>query len=669
MFAGICMFVLRFFRIIMKIADKLPYFIIAGFAWIVIISSCANQGMPTGGPMDSIPPILVNTQPDYKALNYDENEVRLTFSEYIIPDAISEKLVVSPPLEKRPSILTKSRTLIIRFNEELKDSTTYSLDFKNSVVDNNERNPLEGLRFSFSTGEIYDSLRVAGRVLNSFDLEPVEQTLVLLHSNLHDSAVYTLTPDYIAETDEEGNFLVSNIAPGKYHLFSINDINNDLRYNEGAENIAFVDSLIVPHAEFYAEADTLVSGVDSLLIEGHTHFYPAPKYIRQFKENLFEQYVKREERESRYKSTFVFNESVRDSFSILPLESEMKNWYILEPNEKFDSLIVWFADTLLARQDTFPVEFSYYQLDSTNQLFLQTDTTELIFTDKKEEPTRRNREKDDEKEEGPEPIEQFSWNLNIQSSAFDLNKDILLTSPQPLKNIDTSDIVLYLALDTLKTPLNINFTKDTLAWRTYRIKYNWEPETNYTLEIDSAAAVNIYGITSKELTKNFETQEEDYYGTIIFEASGITEQVIVQLLENNENEEVITEKIINENKTVVFDFLEPDKYKIKIIYDRNKNGKWDTGSFQDKYQPERVAYINEVIKIRSNWDSNLNWNMEPDPTFTKNIRDKELEEQKRKEAEEKAKQEREGQNGRQPQQQNNPFGSGGGQRSIQPLRR
>lgn len=654
----------------MKIADKLPYFIVAGFAWIVIISSCANQGMPTGGPKDTIPPVVVNTQPDYKALNFDGEEVRITFNEYIIPDAVSEMLVVSPPLEKRPTILTKSRTLIIRFNEELKDSTTYSLDFKNSVVDNNERNPLEGLRFSFSTGDVHDSLRVAGRVLNSFDLEPVEQTLVMLYSNLHDSVVYTLPPDYIAETDEQGIFLVSNIAPGKYHLFSITDLNNDLRYNERAEKIAFADSVIVPRAEFVSHVDTLVSGVDSLLVEGHTHFYPGPKYLRQFKENLFEQYVKRTERESRYKSTFVFNEPVKDSFVVQPLESEIKNWYILEPNEKFDSLTIWFADTLLARQDTFPVEFSYYQLDSTNQLFLQTDTTELIFTDKKEAPARRRRGRGQEEEaEGPPPVEQFNWNTNIQSSAFNLNEDILLTAPQPIKNIDTSGILLHLASDTLKTPLAFKFTKDTIDWRTWRIQHNWEPETNYTLEIDSAAVVNIYGITSKQLTKNFETQEEDYYGAINFEATEITGQVIIQLLENNEDEEVITQKIISEDKTVVFDFLEPDKYKIKIIYDRNNNGKWDTGSYQDKYQPERVAYINEVIKIRSNWDSNLTWKMEPDPTFTKNIRDKELEEQKRKEAEEKARQEREGQNNRNQQQQNNPFGPGGGRGSMQPLRR
>ena len=667
MFAGICMFVLRFLRT-MKIIDKLPYFIVAAFAWIVIISSCANQGMPTGGAKDTIPPVLISTVPGYKALNYEGEEVQLTFNEFIIPDAVSEKLVVSPPLEKRPTILTKSKTLIIRFNEELKDSTTYSLDFKSSVVDNNEQNPLENLRFSFSTGAVYDSLRVAGKVLNSFNLEPVEETLVMLHKNLHDSAVYTVTPDYIAETDEEGNFLITNIAPGKYHLFSIADINNDLNYNEGAEKIAFVDSVIAPRAEFHAEADTILTGMDSLLVEGHTHFYPEPKFLRQFKEDLFEQYVKKAERNSRYKSTFVFNEPVKDTFSLQPLGAEPEDWYISEPDENFDSLTVWFADTTLAGRDTIPVEFSYFQLDSMDRIYLKTDTTELIFTEKTEQSSRRRRGREAaEEEEGPEPIPQFNWSTNIQSSAFDLNEDVLLTAPQPLKSIDTSGIALYLTADTLKNPLQFKFTKDTLAWRTYRISHKWEPETNYTLEIDSATAVNIYTITSKKFSKSIKIREEDYYGSIILELTGVDGQVILQLLENNEAEDVITQKITDENKTMVFDFLDPDKYKVKIIYDRNRNGKWDTGSYQDKFQPEKVAYINEVIKVRSNWEWKYAWDVTPEPDFIKNIRDRELEEQRRKEAEEEAREEAEGQNNRN-QQQNNLLGPGGGG-GLQPLRR
>lgn len=642
----------------MKILDKLPYFIVAGFAWVVIISSCANQGMPTGGPKDTIPPVLVGTQPQYKSLNFNGNEVRLTFDEFIIPDQVSEMLVVSPPLEKRLTILTKSKTLIVRFNEDLRDSVTYSLDFKNSIVDNNERNPYENLRFLFSTGDRLDTLRVAGKVLNGFNLEPVENTLVLLHKNLHDSAVYTLRPDYIAKTDDKGFYLFDNIAEGKYHLFSFNDLNNDMRYNEGAEEIAFHDTLVVPSAEYHAEADTVASGADSLLIAGHIHFLPEPIYLRQFTEKIFEQYLKTSRRDSRYQATFVFNEPVSDTFHIQLVDTVVPDWYVLEPNLEFDSLTMWIADTTLASKENIRMELSYYQLDSLGQLYVHKDTVDMQFTEKDDDTRRSRRRAREEEEEGSPPVPQFNWTTNVSSSGFDLNKDILLTSPQPVKTLDSTAISLYLAEDTLKTPLPFKFIKDSLAWRTYRIAFPWESETSYTLEIDSAACINIYGISSKKLSTTFKTRPRDYYGTINLELTGVESQVVVQLLENTDAEKVLQEKIVNENGTAVFEYLAPEKYKVKVIFDENGDGRWNTGSYQDRVQPERVAYINEVIKVRSNWDNNLSWDLKPDPTFTKNIRDKELEEQLRKEAEEKARQESE-QQFNTGQQQNDMFQPGG----------
>ncbi len=652
----------------MKILDKLPYIIVAGFAWIVIVSSCANQGMPTGGPKDSIPPVLMGTQPGYKSLNFKGNEVRLTFDEFIIPDQVSEMLVVSPPLEKRTTILTKSKTLIVRFTEDLRDSVTYSLDFKNSIVDNNERNPYESLRFSFSTGDWLDTLRVAGKVIKGLNLEPVENTLVLLHKNQHDSAVYTVRPDYIAKTDKEGMFLFDNIAEGEYHLFSFNDLNNDMLYNEGAEEIAFHDTVIVPSAHFHAEADTMATGADSLLITGHIHFSPGPVYLRQFTEKIFEQFLKTSKRDSRYQVTFVFNEPVSDTFNIELVDTIVPDWYVLEPNQKFDSLTMWIADTVLAAKENIRMELSYNQLDSMGQVFVQKDTVDLQFAEKEDDSRRSRRREREDEEEGPPPVPQFNWTTNLSSSGFNLNEDIVLTAPQPVKHLDPDAILVYLAEDTLKKALPVQFFQDSLAWRTYRISFPWQSELSYTLEIDSAACTNIYGITSKKLKSTFKTRPDDYYGTINLELTNVESQVVVQLLENNDAEKVLREKIVSENNSVVFDYLAPEKYKVKVIYDENGDGKWNTGSYQDRKQPERVAYINEVIKVRSNWDSNLSWDLKPDPAFTKNIRDIELEEQLRKEAEEKAKQEME-QQFNTGQQQNDMYQPGGlNPGGLQPMR-
>jgi hypothetical protein len=642
----------------MKLINKIPYFIIIIYAWIIIISSCANQGMPTGGPRDTIPPEIVSTIPKLKGLNYTGDEVRITFNEFIIPDAVSEVLVVSPPLEKRPTILTKSKTLIIKFNENLKDSTTYSLDFKNSVADNNEKNPYNNLRFSFSTGNIYDSLRVAGIVMDAFNMEPVENTMVMLHENLHDSAVFTLRPDYIARTDENGIFLIDNIPEGKYNIFSVNDANSDLKYDESAEQIAFLDSLIIPEAEFHQEIDTLIKGLDSILVSGHTHFKPGPLYLRQFTEDIFMQYLDSYKRDSRYKCTFIFNESVADTFNINLLNADATDWYIIEPSQKYDSLTIWISDKNIAENDTLVMELSYIQLDSLNKPFVQNDTLSLNFSEKKDDSRKRRKSKEEEKKEETEKTEQFAWTNNISSSGFDLNKDIILTSPEPVKYFDNSKIFLFLAEDSLKKPINFIFSVDSSAFRSYRIKYAWEPETEYTLQIDSAACENIYNITSEKLDISFKTRKEDYYGTINLKMEGITEPVLVQLVENNDNEEVIRQKAIKENSEIVFDYLAPNKYKIKIIIDSNDNGVWDTGSFQDKYQPEKVSYINEVIKVRSNWDNNISWELKKDAPFIKNIVDKELEEQRRKEQEEKAKKEREEEDNPY-QQQDNMFSPGG----------
>ncbi|MFV0593546.1 MAG: Ig-like domain-containing domain [Draconibacterium sp.] len=621
----------------MKLKGKIPLIIIAGLAWVVVISSCANIGMPEGGPRDSVPPVLLETNPNLRELNYKGKDVRFTFNEYIMPDEISESLVISPPLKKRPIIRTKSKTLIVQFNEELKDSATYSLDFKNSIVDNNEKNPMENLRFSFSTGPVYDSLRVAGRVVNSFNMEPIEKGLVLLQSNLHDSAVFKVIPDYIAKTDENGLFMIDNIAPGSYHLFAINDQNNNMLYDEGAEEIAYHNEVLVPRSEFHAEKDTIANAVDSLLILGHTQFYPEPVYLNYFMEDIFEQYLDKTERSNAYKCSFIFNESVEDTFAVRLIDYDVSNWYQLEYNRNMDSIDLWITDTTLAKEDSLYMELSYFILDSTAVPYVFHDTLLMQYS-KPVVETKKKRKKDD-KEEGPPPVQQFNWATNL-SSTMELNGAIRLTSPSPVASFDSTKVILYLSDDTLKTPLNIKFQKAPNIWRTYVISYDWEPETKYSLSIDSAACWNIYGISSMELTKSFQTREEDYYGSFIFDFSNVPGPMIVQLLKNNKEEDVLRQAFFDKDGEVTFELMPPEKYKIKIIYDTNGNRKWDNGSYQDKIQPELVSYLPELIKLRSNWSEKRIWDVTPNSEFIKNIVDQEAEEQKRKAAEEKARKEK-----------------------------
>lgn len=618
----------------MKFIGKIPFLIVSVLAWIVIVSSCANQGMPTGGPLDSLPPVIVNTQPAYRALNYKGREVRLTFNEYINSSRVLDALIISPPMEKKPTILTNSRTLIVRFGEDLTDDVTYSLDFQNGVVDNNENNPYEGLRFLFSTGSHYDSLRVEGHVFDGFNLDTPKDMLVMLHNNLSDSAVLTLRPNYIAKADSTGYFLMDNVASGHYNLFAISDQNNDLKYNEGTEGIAFFDSVIVPLAEYIEMVDTVVvNDSDSFLISGHTHFFPEPVFMRFFTETVFNQYIKTYTRSLKYKCDFVFNQPINDSFNVNLINNEFETWYLLEQNATMDSITLWITDTTLANRDTLLMEVSYFQLDTLKQPIIQKDTLKLNFTAQggNPQPTRERPRDENENEEVKEilPVVQFALTTNT-GSVFELNSDIEINSPEPFHEFDTTMIKLYLTADTLKTNLEYAIMQD--SFRKYKISHKWEPETSYTLEIDSAAFTNIYGITSKKISNTFQTRDDNYYGQIVVNFSDVKSPIIAQLLRNDNNETVLRSKSISSDNTVTFDYLAPEKYILKIIYDDNNNGQWDSGSLKNKLQPERVAYHNEIVRVRSNWNNEIIWAVDENPEFIKNIIDAEVEAQKMREA-------------------------------------
>ena len=615
--------------------NSLLFTVLAFFVALAFYTSCANQGMPTGGPKDSLPPVLTETSPRHKQVNFSGKEVRLTFNEFIIADAVSEELVISPPLEKRPSIRTKSRSLIVAFNEELKENVTYSLDFKNSVMDNNERNPYNNLRMIFSTGPVVDTLRVAGVVKNGFNLEPQEKILVMLHSNPHDTAVSAIIPDYVARTDARGFFLFDNVREGSYRLYAINDGNRDLKYNTGAEEFAFADSIIIPRAEFRAEADTLVSGADSLLISGNTYFFPEPVYLRTFTEKIHEQYIEKYTRDTRHRSQIIFNETVSDTLGIKLLNHAQKDWYLLEYNQNVDSITLWIKDTLTASLDTLKLELTYFMTDSLNNRFLYPDTLNLVYTERSRPESRRSRREEDEKPE----VVQFTFSDNIKSGGFDLNVPIRITAPEPIDTFDIRQIRLVEAEDLTDTPLPVRISRDTAMWRTWRIDYKWKPAMAYILEIDSAASTNIYGITSRKFKKQFTTQKEDFYGSIVLDLSNASRPVILQLLDNSKDEKVLRSIRNSENKRVVFDFLAPNKYKVKVIYDDNNNGVWDSGSFSGLLQPERVAYLPEIIKVRSNWENVFKWDLSPDPEYRKSLIDKEEEELRlKKEQEERQRQ-------------------------------
>lgn len=613
---------------------RLKYFVVFSLAvslfYLLFFTSCANMGSPTGGPKDSIPPVVVKTVPELRGTNYKGSDVRFTFDEFIQSDEVSEKLVVSPPIKKKPQIKMKGKTLIVEFPQPLHQGTTYSLDFKDAIVDNNEKNPLENFRFSFSTGSKFDSLRVSGVVKNAFTQEPVEKALVMLHRDTSYVAFIDSIPDYIGKTNKEGVFMIDNVAPGRYRLYALTDNDNSLTYNANSELIAFDDSIIVPSAKFVARNDTVIKGTDTLLVTGHTDYRPTTQYLMMFQEIKFDQYLDSYKRSEANKCDFFFHESLSDSFKVnlLKPKPQSKDWMFMETNLKRDSITVWLTDTILSGNDSLKFELNYQALDSLSHLVMKKDTIEMVYA--KPKTTKSKRKKSDTPE-----VPTITFINNINAAAHDIYRPIRIEAPEPLTSFDFSKVRLYQLEDTVKTLLPIVVQKDSNSIRKYYIEHQWEPNTSYRFQIDSAAAYNIYGHPSNKVDIKFKIQKEDYYGKIVLNISGLSGPAIVQLLGNDKDEKILQKIQILENGIVEFPYLKPDKYKFRLIMDSNKNGKWDTGYLAGNLQPEKVVYFPKVIKVRSNFVIKEDWNIEYKPDYKKDLVDEDAQKEKDKKAKEK----------------------------------
>ncbi len=634
--------------------------ILSYLAYLVFTTSCANPGMPTGGEKDTIPPVVLRTIPEMKTTNYQGNSVSLTFNEYIISDEVGTKLLVSPPLPKKPVVRTKSKTLTIELGDSLRQNVTYSLDFRDAIADNNEKNLLKDFRFAFSTGPDFDSLMVGGYVLDAFNMEPVEGATVLLYDQSDSiSSFRNKIPKYIAQSDEEGFYTVTNVGPGKYHLFALEDADGSMTYNQEGERLAFLDSLVVPlfpevsaqidldSLHFKQKADSLRTGADTLSVReaepsGKKMADPgmiipsgfdtdtvkpgrqanltslAPHYLLLFEEISRDNFLDNYARDQRDMIRLYFSNSLADSFAVklISPQPSRPDWAYTEFSSRRDTVNIWINDTIVSRNDTINLVVRYQTLDSLRRTMIKPDTLELTFKD----PVRREKKKKD-KENVP-LVRNFSLRVSGGDS-FDPFDTLFVESPGPLESFDFSKIHITQKVDTLEQPVEFSVEQDSVKNRKFLIFHPWQYEAAYRLTIDSAAARTFSGTVSEKTEKALKTQKEDYYGEIRLNITNVPGNCIVQLLKNTEKEEVLKQAVINKNSLVGFPLIKPEKYKIKLIADRNENGKWDTGNLGKGILPERVVYYHKIIKIRSNFRQDENWVLPADLQQRKELIDEE----------------------------------------------
>ena len=617
------------------------FIISAIIAYLIFSHSCANPGAgPGGGPKDTIPPTIINMVPAPYATNVTSNEISIIFNEYVTQDNLNTKMVVSPPLAEKPTIRLKGKTLHIKFGEDLIPDRTYSVDLKDGIRDYNEGNKIESIRMLFSTYASIDTLQIKGYLLDANTLSPIKDAYATLYTsptdillenfpkikNIYstpdslgiDSLFATQRPDFIAKTDENGFFLFDNLPAGRYKLYGLTDIDNNLMFTQQTEQIAFIDSLIVPTATYVVSADTIIQENDTIVNTGHTEFMPDPVFAYMFTEEQYNQFITDSKRESRDKILITFNESLTDSFKVeLAKINTVSDWKYTEFSQERDSVSIWLTDTTLIQNDSLFLKVSYTALDTLDKMVTTIDTLRAFFVD----PVAKGKPK--KKDELENKIASFEFKSNIKANNFDLNIPILVEAQSPIESMDTSMVHLKIEVnDSVYEAVPFDMMPVEGSKRKYQLDYKPAESSKYILLIDSAEVKTLSGLTNLAVESVFKTQKADYYGTATFEITGIDEEAYLMLLKNSDKEDIVKMiKLEPGQKSITFDYLKPGKYRVKIFVDKNHDGKWSAGNLVAKQQPERVYYFPKVINIKSFWDLKENWNIDPKVHTLKKIED------------------------------------------------
>ena len=513
---------------------------------VIVAYSCASMGAPDGGPYDEMPPKFVGSSPRLHAVNAKSKKFELEFDEFIKLEKPSEKVIISPPQMEQPEIKVVGKKVVGELLDTLKEATTYTIDFSDAIVDNNEGNPMGNFTYSFSTGATIDTMEVSGTVLNAADLEPIKGIQVGLHKNLNYSAFTSLPFDRVSRTDSRGHFVIRGIAPGKYRIYALMDGNQNYLFDSKTETIAFSDSIIIPSMMPATRQDTLWKDtltIDTIKTVGYTRFMPDDIILRAFKEENTRQYFTGSQRDK--ENHFILKFSVKaDTLPTLKgLNFNEKDAFIVEANEGNDSICYWIKDSLVYQMDTLALQMDYLYTDTLNQLVPKTDTLYLANKltkeqreklkkqdEEKKEKERKKREKKGEKQK-EEQIPFLAMKVDAPS-AFDVNRNILLAFDEPVARIDTSAIHLSVKEDTLWVETPFLFVTDSILPRQYEILAEWQPEKEYQLKIDSAAVVGLYGLCTNKVEQTIKVKKLDEYGTLLFNLQGAGDKAIVELLDN-----------------------------------------------------------------------------------------------------------------------------------------
>jgi len=566
-----------------------------------LVYSCANKAQgPTGGPKDETPPRVMKTNPANGSLNFSKKQILIEFDEIVTVEKASENVIISPPQVKPPDVKAFGKRLTVDFNDNLLDSTTYSINFGDAIVDLNEKNAIKNYLFSFSTGNEIDTLKIGGIVLNAEDLNPLSGIYVGIYKETDDS-VFTLKPFLrIGKTDENGRFSIDNVKSGSYKVFALGDTNRDYFFQQG-EGLALYDSLVTPTTRIEQMQDTIWKDtitVDSIRFYMGTRFLPDDLTLRYFKEIKKRQYFLKAERNEPYVFSIYFNTTAAELPVIKPLNFDWEGKFLLQNNKTLDSLTYWITDSLVWKTDTLQMTMTYLKSDSLFNLVPVTDTLNVSMR-----KARVNLRVRASNKQTAVKAEALKFTNNV-ASTFEIYNPIYLRFEAPLSEIDISKITLNLKVDTILKPIPFKWRQIDSTKMSYAIDYKWKAETSYELNIDSAVFKSIYNKVSTKFSSQFKIRSLEEYSSVKMLMAEFNPKAVMQVLDAKD--QVLATKPVVEKGTI-FEYLKPGDYYVRLFIDLNGNGKWDTGELNGRRQPEEVFYYPKKMTLMANWEFEETW--------------------------------------------------------------
>ncbi|MDR4987685.1 MAG: Ig-like domain-containing protein [Bacteroidales bacterium] len=569
---------------------------------MALLYACANVVAPTGGPKDETPPRVIRSNPPNYATHFNEKQIRIFFDEFIRLHNLRQQMLVSPPLKSLPEVRIRGRSIIIDIEEELRPNSTYNFFFGDAIRDITEGNAIPNFQFVFSTGSYVDSLSVRGQVRNAFNHKPEEGVFVMLYDQPYDSVPYLERPVYLAKTDKEGRFLISNMADGLYLMFALRDNNANFLFDLPDEKIAFLDSLIRP--EYFTavkEPDTNDLEEDLQPAEG-LHFVPEAAEAEDKAPGLPESGVA-----GNFYELFLFQEAdtvqrvvsaslTREGLITIAFRIPYDSAHVREIRRPFDKQ--WHIPEFSAKQDTLRIWFAETGRDS---LFLEIRDCDRILDTIARSTTLRARRDRREADTIPAPLAIRA--TYRRATAVPFFEPVGFVSEHPLADI-RSEKIRVLMHDSINVETGFHFADEVRR----KVLMTPLPEegSRYHVEFLPGAFEDIFGLKNDSLHFRFTASTRENYGNLIIhvELPEKDYQFLLQLLDRDQR--VLGEKTLLDSGTYTFEYLGPGSYGLRLVHDKNNNGRWDTGHYLKGIQPETVTIFPETIQIRENWDVEIN---------------------------------------------------------------